>query len=206
MAAYEQLEKNRIGLRERKKQRTRQSVVDSATRLFAEQGYDETTLAEIAEAAEISPSTFFNYFRTKEDVVFEDDLDPLILAAFDALPGEVNPIGRLRAAMREVFSKLTPDQDLLMRQRTRLLVSTPELRGAMLSQFADLVDQIAELLASRVNRPADDFAMQNMAGAVLGVLMSAVNVIARDPEANMVELADAALAHLEAGLPLDWKR
>jgi hypothetical protein len=107
--------------------------------------------------------------------------------------------------MRDVFSRLTPEQDLIVRQRTLLMASTPELRGAMLSQFADLVDQIAALLASRVQRPPDDFAMRNMAGAVLGVLMSAMVAIAKDPQANMVELADAALAHLEAGLPLDWK-
>ena len=61
---------NPTGLRERKKQRTRVTIVSVATKLFVEQGYEATTTAQIAEAAEVSPSTFFTYFPTKADVVF----------------------------------------------------------------------------------------------------------------------------------------
>src|SRR5258705_9908756 len=61
---------NPVGLRERKKQRTRETIVAVATKLFVEQGYESTTTAQIAEAAEVSPSTFFTYFPTKADVVF----------------------------------------------------------------------------------------------------------------------------------------
>ena len=193
------------GLRERKKLRTKAAIQKEALRLFLDKGFEETTIEDIAEAVEISPSTFFNYFPSKEEVVFQDELDPLILQAFDAQPANLNPIRKLRNAMRVVFSQLTPEQETLMRERTQLLLSTPELRGAMLSQFADLVDQIAGLLASRVDRKADDFAIHNMAGAVLGVLMSAVNTVANDPSVDILKITDRALAHLEAGLPLDWK-
>jgi len=61
---------SRPGLRERKKQQTRLRIVDVATRLFVEQGYQQTTLAQIAEEADVAPSTFFNYFATKVDIVF----------------------------------------------------------------------------------------------------------------------------------------
>jgi AcrR family transcriptional regulator len=193
-----------IGLRERKKLKTRAAIQKEAMRLFLDKGFDATTIEEIAAAVEISPSTFFNYFPSKEDVVFQDDLDPLILAAFNSQPNDVQPVAALRQAMREVFSRLTPEQDLLMRERTRLMASTPELRSAMLSQFASLVDQIAELLASRTQRRPDDFAVRNLAGALLGVLMSAMVAIAENPKADMVQLVDRAMAHLEAGLPLDW--
>jgi AcrR family transcriptional regulator len=193
------------GLRERKKLRTRASIQKEAMRLFLEKGYEETTIEDIAEGVEISPSTFFNYFPSKEAVVFQDDLDPLILEAFDAQPSTVNPIRRLRNAMRTVFENLTPEQETLVRQRTRLFLATPELRGAMFSQFADLVNQVAELLAARSGKKTSDFAVRNMAGAVLGVLLAAMLMITEDPKADMVNLADGALAHLEAGLPLDWK-
>src|SRR5690242_12893155 len=193
------------GLRERKKLRTRASIQKEAMRLFLEKGYDETTIEDIAEAVEISPSTFFNYFPSKEAVVFQDDLDPLIIAAFDAQPSTVNPIRRLRNAMRTVFEHMTPDQETLVRERAQLFLSTPELRGAMFSQFADLVNQIAELLAARSGKKTSDFAVRNMAGAVLGVLLASMLMITEDPKANMVKVADSALAHLEAGLPLDWK-
>jgi AcrR family transcriptional regulator len=191
-----------IGLRERKKLKTRAAIQREAMRLFLDRGFSATTIEDIAEAVEISPSTFFNYFESKEDVVFADELDPLILAAFDAQPAENNPIHRLRMAMRTVFGHLTPEQDKMMRERMQLMASTPELRGAMLSQFADIVDQIAHLLAPRVGRKRDDFAVHNLAGAVLGVLLAAMLAIIDNPKADMLKVVDQALAHLEAGLPL----
>ena len=193
------------GLRERKKLRTKAAIQKEAMRLFLEKGFEETTVEDIAEAVEISPSTFFNYFPSKEDVVFEDELDPLLLSAFDAQPAGTNPIAALRAALRQVFGHLTAEQEKMVRQRTQLMVSTPELRGAMLSRFADLVDQIAEMLAHRVGRKADDFVVHNMAGAILGVMLAAMNVIVENPNADMMKLAEKALAHLEAGLPRDWQ-
>jgi AcrR family transcriptional regulator len=191
-----------IGLRERKKRKTRAGIQREAMRLFMEKGFEATTIEEIAEAAEISPSTFFNYFPTKEDVVFQDELDPLILAAFNAQPEGTNPIRALRNAMKTVFGQMTPEQDTVMRERMLLMASTPALRSAMLSQFADLVDQIAELMAGRVGHKPTDFAVRNLAGALLGVMMSALLIAARDPKTELIDVADEALAHLEAGLPL----
>src|ERR1700724_3509468 len=62
----------RPGLRERKKQKTRHTIIDAALELFTKQGYEETTIAEIADAAEVSPRTIFAYFPTKEDILFDD--------------------------------------------------------------------------------------------------------------------------------------
>ena len=191
-----------IGLRERKKLRTRALIQKEAIRLFLERGFEATTIEEIAEAAEISPSTFFNYFPTKEEVVLQDELDPLILAAFNAQPEGTHPIRALRDSMKTVFGQLTAEQDNVMRQRISLMSSTPALRSAMLTQFADLVDQIAELIAGRVGREPTDFAIRNLAGALLGVMMSALLIASSDPKADMIDVADRAMAHLEAGLPL----
>ena len=194
-----------VGLRERKKLKTKAAIQKEAMRLFLKKGFEETTIEEIAAAVEISSSTFFNYFPTKEDVVFADELDPLILDAFNAQPQSVHPIAALRHAMTGVFTNLTPEQETVMRQRVALMSSTPALRSAMLTQFADLVDQIAELVAGRFGRSATDFALRNLAGAILGVMMSALITAAEDPKADLIAAADQALAHLEAGLPLAWK-
>src|SRR5271154_4796427 len=86
------------GLRERKKARTRAAIREHALRLFREQGYDATTVDQIADAADVSPSTFFRYFPTKEDVVLQDDVDVLALGAFEAQPAGLTPVAAFRAA------------------------------------------------------------------------------------------------------------
>src|SRR5437016_6707742 len=98
-----------LGLRERKKAKTRAAIQQHALRLFREQGYDATTVEQIAAAAEISPSTFFRYFPTKEDVVLYDAFDPLIFAAFAAQPAALSPIQALRGALRAVFAALSAE-------------------------------------------------------------------------------------------------
>jgi AcrR family transcriptional regulator len=193
-----------VGLRERKKLKTRAAIKKEAMRLFLEKGFEATTIEEIAQAVEISPSTFFNYFPSKEDVVTDDELDPVIIAAFNAQPEGLHPVAALHNAMREVFANLTPEQDAVMRQRFRLLVSTPELRAAVLEEFANLVDQIVVVMTGRPGASASDFVFRNTAGALLGVMMSALLAVARDPNADLVQVTDEAIAHLAAGLPLDW--
>ena len=190
------------GLRERKKLRTRAAIQKEAIRLFLEKGYSETTIEDIAAAVDISPSTFFNYFPSKEAVVFTDDLDPLILEAFERQPADVHPIKALRTAMREVFAALPPEANALVRQRAELVMSSPELRAATLNQFADLVDQVAVPVAHRLGRDAHDFEVRNTAGAILGVMIAAYFATVHDPNADFMELIDRSLAHLEAGLPL----
>jgi AcrR family transcriptional regulator len=190
------------GRRERKKQRTRAAIQREAMRLFGEQGFEATTVDQIAEAADIAPSTFFTYFPSKVAVVLEDDLDPPLLAAFNAQPAEVPPVAALRAAMREVFSTLSVEQDRALRLRMRLIAGDRELRAAMLEQFAALTREVAEVVAARTGAGPDDFELQTLAGALLGVMMATLFAAAADPERDVIQLLDAALAHLENGLRL----
>src|SRR4029450_10969347 len=97
-----------VGLRERKKARTKTAIQEHALRVFRGQGYDATTVEQIAEAAEISPSTFFRYFPTKEDVVVWDDYDPMLIEAIRAQPAGLNPIQAIRGGLRAAFSQIPP--------------------------------------------------------------------------------------------------
>ncbi|HEX6482773.1 MAG TPA: TetR family transcriptional regulator [Ktedonobacteraceae bacterium] len=191
-----------LGLRERKKAKTRAAIQRHALRLFQEQGYESTTVEQIAEAVEISPSTFFRYFPTKEDVVLYDDFDPLLFAAFEAQPAELSPIQAMRRALRQVFVSVPAAEAEQQWERGRLILAVPELRMRMLDQLAEAVQQSAEMIARRVGRRADEFAVRTYAGAMIGALLSALLTGANDPKADFVELMDASLAYLEAGLPL----
>lgn len=188
-----------IGLRERKKAKTRTAIQQHALRLFREQGYDATTIEQIAEAAEISPSTFFRYFPTKEDVVLQDDFDDVIVGAFRAQPPELSPLQALRRAMSAAFNEF-PNHEI--KERTALIRAVPELRAKLLDEFQRTIQLLAVVMAERVGRPADDFAVRTLAGAIIGVGLAAMLAVDDEPAANYLTLMDKGMALLEAGLPL----
>jgi len=191
------------GLRERKKQKTRGTIQEHALRLIAAQGYDATTVDQIAAAAEISPSTFFRYFKSKEDVVIEDDYDPIMMAEFLAAPAELPPVAAFRYALREAMSKLTEDELRRVWERTQLQLSVPALRARSLENFLSTRDMIGEAIAQRTGRRATDLEVRSYAGALMGVLLAALlDWYEAGGKPQMVDVVDSALAHLEAGLPL----
>ncbi len=192
----------RPSLRERKKTKTRAAIQRSALRLFAEQGYEVTTVEQIAEAAEVSPSTFFRYFPTKEDVALYDELDPLFIAAFEAQPANLNPVKALRGALRAVFSDIPAEDTAQQWERARLIFSVPELRMRMLDQVAGMFQLMAELIAKRTGRRADEPAVRAYAGAVIGTLLAMMFDGLGTSLEDFLERMDAGLAYLESGLPL----
>jgi AcrR family transcriptional regulator len=193
-----------IGLRERKKARTRAAIREHALRLFREHGYGGTTVEQIAEAAEVSPATFYRYFPTKEDVVLQDDFDVLAMDAFEAQPAGISAIAAMRAVIAQMSALLTPEELDRFRETTELTLTIPEVRARALDEFTRTIQVMAEALARRAGRPADDFAARNLAGAITGVIMSAVlpTLPMKSEPADLFASIDAALAHLEAGLPL----
>ncbi len=190
------------GLRERKKAKTRAAIQHHALRLFREQGYEATTVEQIAAAAEVSPSTFFRYFPTKEDVVLYDPVDPILFAAFEAQPAELTPIRAMRGAIRAAYAAMSTEEMAEQWERGMLIFSVPDLRMRMLDDVLVVARQFAELIAKRVGRRADDLAVRTLVGAVIGAMMAAVLAVANDPKSDFIALADASLAYLEAGMPL----
>ncbi len=190
------------GLRERKKERTREMIRAHALRLFATQGYDATTVQQIIAEVEVSESTFFRYFPTKGDVVLTDDFDPVIVAAFQRQPPELSPIQALRAAFHDSFGQLTQEEMSGQWDRMHLILAVPELRAAMLDQFAQAMGLLAEVLAERTGRRADDMGVRTLAGAVVGAAMAVMFAMFDDPAADLAVLFDEAMGHLEDGLRL----
>ena len=196
----------RPGLRERKKARTRAAIREHALRLFREQGYAATTVDQIAEAADVSPSTFFRYYPTKEDVVLQDELDVLALGAFEEQSADLSPVAAFRAAAREAFASLDEDDLAKLRETAELTLTVPELRARAMDEFTRTISVIAEAAARRSGRDSNDFAVRILAGAIVGVIMAATmpwtQLAAAQPATDMLDRIDAALAQLEAGLPL----
>jgi AcrR family transcriptional regulator len=193
------------GLRERKKARTRAAIRDHALRLFREQGYHATTVEQIAAAAEVSPSTFFRYFPTKEDVVLQDDMDTMMLEALDRQPPGLSPIAAVRAATREALDSMSPEVWEQISQTTTLTMTVPEVRARAMDEFARTIGIMADAMGKRVGRSPDDLAVRALAGAIIGVIMSVTlpwNWADGRVTRNTFEEIDSGLAHLENGLQL----
>lgn len=190
------------GLRERKKAKTRAAIQRHALRLFKKRGYDETTVEDIAAAAEVSPSTFFRYFPTKEDVVIYDVFDPVIIAAFRAQPRQLGPVAAMRAAMRSVFAKMDPEDMEDLREREGLLRTVPELRGRMMDEFVQTMRLLTQLIAERAGRRPSDISVRTVAGALVGAVISVWMTADHIRFDDFYQVMDEALEKLESGLSL----
>jgi AcrR family transcriptional regulator len=195
-------EKPVLGLRERKKAQTRASVQTIALELFTAQGYDATTVEQIITRAEISESTFFRYFPTKEDLVIADEFDPMLIESFKSQPPEVGVLEALRLSMRAIFGDLTAEERAEQNERIELVLSVPALRAAAIAQFSDMMTMFSTAIAERIGRSPDDFQIRVISGAIVGAAMAMMSAILDDPTADPIALMDAAMAQLEAGLDL----
>jgi len=191
-----------VGLRERKKARTRHAIQASALALFSRQGYGATTVEQILAAAEVSETTFYRYYRTKKDLVLTDEYDPVFAEAVRAQPAELTAFQAITVSIHDLLAGLSAAESAELRERLVLILTTPELRAAMLDQFTDAIRLLTELVAERAGRPKNDPASRTLAGAIIGAAMTALIALADDPTADIAELVDQALAHLEPALKL----
>jgi AcrR family transcriptional regulator len=159
----------KLGLRERKKQQTREKIAQVALRLFAERGYDHTTLAEIAEAADVAPRTIFAYFESKEDILlcgersFLDDLERRL---------NQRPAGTTTVdALREFLSEIPPqdEEDLL---RKKVMSENPELQMKAHAGHTRLEPMLAESIAKDLGAKPDDLQPMLAAASVTAAFIS----------------------------------
>ena len=206
-----------MGLRELKKQQTRQLIADTAWRLFADRGFDRVTVAEVAREAQVAEATVFNYFPTKEDLFYHR------LEAFEAGLGEAvaaRAVGEpaLAAVRRYLLASdgllaqvEAGDADALQRLRTvnRVIAASPALQAREQQAMASSASRLAELLAAETGGAADDVTARAAAGALLGVQRALVDHVRRrvldDDEparlaADVRDLGGRAFALLERGL------
>jgi AcrR family transcriptional regulator len=160
--------------RQRKKNATRDRIRASALRLFGEQGYDATTVEQIAAAAGVSHMTFFRYFPTKEDVALSDSYDPLIVGLLGQTPAAWPLTERIRAALLQGLRQLyDTDRDTLLAQN-KLIVSTPALRERLWSSQMDTQQLILQALDTSQDSPHPSFQDRVTVAACLAAAATAI--------------------------------
>lgn len=159
------------GLRERKKQRTRQAIAEAAHRLFLERGFDAVTVAEVAREADVSEGTVFNYFKTKEDLfygqmeVFEAEL---VTAVRGRRPGE-SALSAFRRFVLERSARLGEhDAADVIASAARVIDASPSLQAREREVVARATDELATLLAEETGAAPGDPEAAAAASALLG--------------------------------------
>jgi AcrR family transcriptional regulator len=160
--------------RQRKKNATRDRIRAAALRLFSEQGYDATTVEQIAAAAGVSHMTFFRYYPTKEDVALSDSYDPLLAGLLEQTPAAWPLIDRIRTALVQGLRQLyDSDRDTLLAQN-KLIVATPALRERLWASQVDTQQLILQALAARQDDPYPSFEDRVTVAACLAAATTAV--------------------------------
>ncbi|MFC3575935.1 TetR/AcrR family transcriptional regulator [Streptomyces yaanensis] len=195
----------RLGLRERKKIKTRMAIRKATYRLIEEQGYDATTIEQIAEAAEVSPSTVFRYFPTKEDIVITDEYDPILEEELRARPVDEPLLESLRHVVHSALERSmsgeyeTPEE---MRLRARLMVEVPAVRSRMNESLSVTGQMMCRVVAERTGRTPGDLEVRVYCMSVVGALMEASRYWAEHgQQGDLGEYVARALNVLEHGLP-----
>ncbi|WP_329567144.1 TetR family transcriptional regulator [Kitasatospora sp. NBC_01266] len=187
-------------LRERKKQRTRRTLRREAYRLFSEQGWENTTVDQIAAAAEVSPATFFRYFPTKEDLVLTDEYDPPMTAALLARPDDEPFLASARAVLVPMLRVIMQhDRDELL-TRLRLVLDVPSLRARMLQQAAEPQAVFLDVLTRRAKLTAPTLDMRVLTAAFAAATTETVLYWAEQGgEQDIADLLDRTIVALGEG-------
>jgi AcrR family transcriptional regulator len=189
------------GLRERKKQRTRERIIDAAFELFGERGFEGTTIAHIAEAADIAPRTFFSYFPSKDDVVFHDfEASHAMVASWrrDREPG-TNTIDALYSGISGMKGDLGDETLQEKRLRKRLVRENESLAAHSQHVMGKLGDLIAEGVARDLGDEPDDLRPRLVAAAAAAAI-GAIDDMPDDDAHHSSETIDSLLAFLRGGL------
>jgi AcrR family transcriptional regulator len=187
-----------LGLRERKKQRTRLQIADAAMRLFLRDGFDRVTVADVAAAAEVSMTTVFNYFPTKEDLFFDRSeavIDHLSRVVRDR-PAGTSVIDACRTEFRASVQRHEWTSGLTegIGRFYELMDDSPALQARALLMTEQAAQRLTATLGAEIGRPAEDPVVAAMARALVGV-RTALHV-----EARRLMLAGTPLAAAAAAL------
>ncbi|RZT18889.1 TetR family transcriptional regulator [Mycobacterium sp. BK558] len=183
------------GLRQRKKTATRLAIRRAAIRLFEQHGFADTTVEQIADAADVSPRTFYRYFAAKESVLICDYAEP-VMGAFQRAPAELSPVAAYRYAVAAYFDELSDAERHETIVAQHLLYSVPEGRGLLYAEYTLLMRLMTEALGVRLGPSSRLAERQTIAGAIVGVLIavSDANPLPEESLTRGLEILESMLA------------
>jgi AcrR family transcriptional regulator len=177
-----------------RRERTRARLVVCALELFERQGFDQTTVAQIAQAAGVTQMTVFRHFPSKDNLVVDDPYDPLMAAAVAAQPRDLPPLARAAAGLREGWRRLPEPASEMVRRRIRVAAATPSLRGAISANNANTEAMLANQLIADGTNP---LAARVAAAALLAGLTAALLEWSQHDDLPLREAILSALDTLE---------
>jgi AcrR family transcriptional regulator len=198
------------GLRERKKQRTRSLISETARCLFAERGFEAVSVSEVAKEAEVSEATVFNYFPTKEDLVYEglERFEEEMLQAVRERPtGEsvVQAFGRFVLQVRGDLASEDKQTAKSLAKISRMIVSSPSLRARERDILSSYADSLGALIAQEIDAEKGDIRPTVVARALIGLhasLIAFVRLRLLEQAPNLGRIAKEVRAEGEKALKL----
>lgn len=187
-----------LSLRQRKKLQAKRRIQTLALRLLDEFSYEDLTVSQIAEAAEVSPSTVYRYFQTKEGIFLWDEYDETVLDEFGKLIHAHHPLEAMRRAINEVMtSRFDLDRERALRQ-LELIDSVPQLKQSMVNEL----DGVRRLLISEIVEVGwDPIDAAVLAGSLVGALIGVMEIwVSGGGTESLPSLLDRASETLSGGL------
>lgn len=192
-----------LPLRERKRLRAMRRIQSVALELFDEEGFDAVTIERIAELAEVSPSSVYRWFGTKEQLIIWDEYDPAALRAFQERLADAEPMEALREVVRLTMGAAFGDDAERVKLRLRLAFTNPSVEAASILQTHEMAQLIAGIIASYRGSNPDDLDIQVAAHGFVGALLGALRHWHASGFATPVEdIIERPLAIMDRGADL----
>lgn len=194
-----------LGLRERKKLKAMRHIQEVALDLFDRDGYSHVTIERIAAEAEVSPSSVYRYFGTKEMIVLWDEYDPIMLQAFDDKLAAKDPITALREVLTEVVTAAMFEHDERhIRRRMQYMMTEPAIRAGLNRQADEMAVELRHTMAKHTARDPDGLELRVVTAALIAAFIEAIvywhESGYRD---SMRDIVDGALDVIARGLRVE---
>ena len=192
------------GLRERKRIAAMRRIQEVAPDLFDERGFEAATIEQVAERAEVSPSSVYRYFGTKEQLVLHDEFDLELLDVVQTELASHPPVDAVRRAISTLMARFFGRDEALARRKIRYWAEEPAIQAAAAQQSDQFAQSVASALADAAGRPADDLDIHVIATTLVWALIAAARHWHASGFAHPLEdELQRALTLVENGLQLD---